>query len=186
MSRATKTDQIFDALHGSPAALAMVARMDRIEDELDEDPRHLWPVARVAALFGISKRLLWQWIDKKLIQQAAPPRKWVRSAGGQPLKGLKKGIPRTAIVVFLKRLHEELRSVIGRRGRPRPAIAKCRACLKSLGPLDRPTPQEFARRAGVSVATVHRLIRQKRIAFHRTSPRRFRIGEKLRKRKISS
>ena len=170
---------IYQLLRKSPAARALAERREEINVALDARPRKIWPVAAVARFFGISPRLLWNWIGQNLITEARPPAKWGRAAGGKPVAGMMKGLSPGSIRSFLEILVKQHRCSLPQPAvRKSPAAQRCLEHLKTLRTEQCPTPLEFAAGAGVSAATVRRLIRQRRLPSWRISKGRVRIGKK--------
>ncbi len=163
----------------SPKALELSRRRSGIQSELRSQKLKVWPVARVARLFNISERLLWQWIAAGCLPRYR-----------RPTKSHKKGITSSAIRSFVKHLGEHGIYVADRtRSRMRPAEEKCRQIASRLKPEERLTPEKFAARANVSLATVHRLLVARVISAHRPTPRRIRIchwSEKYTKKHLTA
>lgn len=168
-------------LRSSAAARRVADNAAGIREVLGARDRKTWPVATVAGIFGVSVRLLWQWIDAEVMRKAGPPGKWIRSAEGKPLQGMRSGISTTSLFEFLKAM-ERCHSIALYHPMPRkkPASTRCREAASNLPAGDNPTTPEFAARMGVSQVTVRRLMWKRMIPFYRTSPGRFRIGKKPR------
>jgi len=129
----------------SPAAHKVRGRQMEIREELGRDRRKVWPVARAARLFGVSPRLLWQWIGNGLLP-----------AYRRPTEQHRKGITSQALRAFLDQLSRAWSYSEPQRRCPRPAGKKCLQALQALAEEELLTPSEFATRAGVSVSTVRR------------------------------
>ena len=126
-------------------------RRAEIRAQLRSVKRKVWPVAHVARLFGVSVRLLWQWVADGIIP-----------AYQRPSGNHRKGITAGAIRGFLNSL-EAIPYVSPRRQYPSPALERCRRALGELAMDELLTPEEFAARAGVSVATVWRATASRQI-----------------------
>ena len=135
-------------LRSSSAAHDIGCRRFEIEAQLRTDKRKVWPVARVARLFRVSVRLLWQWIGEGFIAIYRRPTEYHR-----------KGITAQAIQEFLSCLDRAGVGVCRERRCRRPALEKCQQALLELAKDELLTPREFAARAHVSVATVWRATR---------------------------
>lgn len=143
-----RRDRIDHLLSGSRAAHAVRERQSEIEAGLREAKCKVWPVARVARLFGVSVRLLWQWIETGMI-----------ATYRRPTPHHRKGITAAAIREFLGCLERQGLCVRPRRQCRRPAWEKCQQAFRALAEDELLTPREFAAHAGVSVATVWRATR---------------------------
>lgn len=152
---------------------------------LKHDPRTVLPAAELARLFNISTRLMWTWLAEGLIQRQRPR---------DGCKHSKRGVLKRHALSFLKELAtiaEEFRSeawisggryrsLAGRPSRAQEAISKqswtTTSRTKNL------TIAEFARLSGTSASSVRRAITDGRIDAYRSSPKRWRIGKKPRRK----
>jgi hypothetical protein len=136
-----------------------------IESQLAPKTRKVWPVARVACLFGVSERLVWNWIASGVLPRYRP-----RS------KNHRKGIAASAIQAFLRDLEQYASfGVELTRERKRPAWEKGKAEAGKLREDEELTPAQFAARASVSVATVHRLVADNVLHSERPTDHRIKI-----------
>lgn len=167
----------FDAFHLiRTSALAREVFRNRrwIQKRLNSENRRVWPVAKVARIFGVSERLLWNWIESGLLRTQRP----------QPFH--KRGISKPAAVRFLKLLEKEgdecgfgdYGSIFGSpAGRPDIAMRKIRRAWHGSNGL---TPCQFAGRAGVSRTTVMRAIHDGDLNAWNPTPRRYVLGRRPR------
>jgi hypothetical protein len=148
-----------ELLSDSLAARQVAERAEEIMAVLKRRPRKVWPTAQIARLFGVSTGLLRQWMARKLLAKAQPPRKWLEAAKGRPLRGLKPGIDPASVKRLVKALAEghQYRQYHHRTKRARPAADRYRAILAGLGPREKLTAAELSRLAKISVSTVYRL-----------------------------
>jgi hypothetical protein len=169
----------FHLLRRSPAAQQIAARCSEIDAIMRERPQKIWPVAKVARLFGISSRLLWKWIDEGALTRHKPSREWRKDSSGNPLRCHRKGLTRQAVVKFVRGLADTAQFMAAHpRPKSSPAKQRCLALFKGLNREDMPTPMEFASRAGVSISNVRRLIRYGWLKTAKVSRGRFRIRKK--------
>ena len=148
MSRAPKTADRFHLLQKSPAAQQIAGRRPEIEMELRARPRKIWSVAKVARMFKISPRLLWQWIEAGYLNKHQPAPKRRKDVRCERLNAHRKGLSQHSLVKFLKELEHTARTMVPHpRPRLSPATHRCRELFRGLDHKDRPTPLEFAARA---------------------------------------
>lgn len=145
-----------------------------IESALRAHPMKILPVRYVARLFHVSERLLWNWIEQRVLSTC-------RRSSKHP-EHHKKGITLRVVQEFLRRLDkcgerrrrtEESGGSLERRTRTRsaPAKMKCQEGEKLLRGWT-PTPRQYADAVGVSVSTVYRLLREERLSYYRPTKRR--------------
>lgn len=151
-------------LHRHSRALRRVAEdAGFILNTVRRDPRKILPVAFLAREFSISVRLLWNWIAADLLKA------WT------PMLGRKRGVTRQAAVRFLNRLMEvnsfaqsdDFRS---RAGRPKSAIEKIRRSRQQEKTGEGMKPTEFAKKIGVSRASVIRAIEGRYLEAWKPTP----------------
>jgi hypothetical protein len=171
--------QNYDAyrlLRSSELARRIYCNCEVIRHCLNAEQRKIWPVTRVAGLFGVSKRLLWIWIKAGFLRTQKPP-------PGSPKK---KGIARSEVKGFLKRLQEgaallgNFNHLSSGAGRPDAAMRKIRDVRIGGSRVHGLTPREFATLAGVSRSSVLRAIHVNRLDAWQPTPCRYRIGWKPR------
>ena len=174
----------------SEAAQRILDLRPQIESELRAYPMKIWPISRVARLFHISESQLWKWIYQKVISTYHRPSREGR---------FKKGIAAKAIKGFLRRLSkcrdkQRLRAEWSEfshqrvKFRERPAAEKCLAACRAG--LDRQglNPRQFAEAAGVSIASVHRMLRDGYLESYLRTPYRIIVCDiftKIRKRRLT-
>src|SRR5437868_6116892 len=117
-------------LSESMAARKVAERTREIEAVLRGRPRKAWPTAQIARMFGISTGLLRQWMERRYLAKAQPPRKWLEAAKGRPLRGLKPGIDTASVKRFVTALAKGHQyRLYHRKKRARPAAERYRAVL---------------------------------------------------------
>ena len=170
-------------------------RRNEIEDILRRRRQKVWPTATAARLLDIGPSLLRKWVLWGVIARYRPP-EYHRS-----------GIPERRLRAFLRQLCRlpilDTESMNDCRWGPyvpdyllerldtsriRPAEERCRQAAKELSGTDLFDPAVFARKAGVSVSTVHRLLRAGVICAWYPSPHRPKIcgsSEKHRRNRLT-
>jgi transcriptional regulator with XRE-family HTH domain len=119
----------------------------------------------VACVFGVSERLVWNWIASGVLSKYRPPS-----------KNHRKGIAASAIQAFLRDL-EQCASfgVELTRERKQPAWERGKEEAEKLREDEELTPAQFAARSGVSVATVYRLVADNVLHSERPTDHRIKI-----------
>jgi AraC-like DNA-binding protein len=182
MRRSARDERCFQIYHlscTSHAARRILQDRARIESQLAATTRKVWPVARVARFFEVSERLVWNWIASGVLRRYRPPSRSHR-----------KGVTSTAIQAFLRDLEQYASFGIElTRERRRPAWERGIAEARKLREDEELTPAQFAARAGISVATVHRLLADKVLHSERPTAHRIKIchrwREKYRKKRLT-
>ena len=132
------------------------------------------PARYVARLFQVSERLLWKWIEQKVLSTRHRPAKHPEHH--------KKGITLRVVQEFLRRSGQcgEMQNRIDKlRDRPRrrtetrqaPARVRCQEGEKLLRSWT-PTPRQYAEAVGVSVSTVYRMLHDGRLHSFRPTKKR--------------
>ena len=168
--------RILVQLRSSPALRRIARDAEYYRQMIDSDPREVIPVAVMARIFGVSERLLWNWIEAGLLRTQKP----------KPFH--KRGVSKHAVLRFLNRLErdaedsfDDYESVfVSPAGRPNNAMRKIWGTLFKTSGL---TPREFATRAGVSRTTVMRAIHEGALNAWNPTPRRYILGVRPRFRK---
>jgi hypothetical protein len=160
-----REDNVWDLFERSPLAHAILDRRDWIKQQLRRKERKVWPTARVAWLFGVSERLLWKWIGRDIVPTYR-----------RPTERHRKGITARAIKEFLRQLEECASFGIElRRERKWSAWERGKEEAGKLREDEELTPAQFAARAGISVATVYRLVADGVVHNERPTEHRIKI-----------
>lgn len=163
--------QIYRLLRASPAVWRIIEQRAFIEAQLHQVRRKVWPFAKVARLFGISPSLLRKWIGQGLL---AP--------FGRPTEYHHPGLTVPAIQSFLDEVTEQAKwGIPAVPERKRPAEERCRKAARELRPGEALTVPDFAARAGVAAATVHRLLAAGSLCAWYATPRRPKICDWMEK-----
>ncbi len=163
----------------SPLLRQLARQTSNLRAELANQKRLVIPVTVLAREFGVSTRLLWNWIAYGLLTNQP------KLAGSARLS---RGIKKSIVLKFLKRLEDFHDDESGEQSFASPAGRKASAQAKiekfyRLMPTEEETkPREFAELSGVSRSSVHRAIGSTRLPAYRRTPHRFTIGIKKRKK----